>query len=69
MLIGFLLGLLGGVSRVYFFTPAELPNSAKLFLIAQIAVAFTALGLFISNYLELRQRVFEKARLNQENQN
>lgn len=62
LVFGFLIGLIAGVARVSIFVPQDVPDSARLFLILQIAVAFSALGLFISNYLELRQRVFQKVK-------
>ncbi|HIB66271.1 MAG TPA: hypothetical protein EYO33_14450 [Phycisphaerales bacterium] len=62
LVYGFLVGLIAGVVRVSVFVPQQVPDSARFFLIAQIAVAFSALGLFVSNYLELRQRVFQKVK-------
>ena len=59
---GFCFGVLIGYGRSYAFGPADLPDSARLILALQIGLAFSALALFITNYLELRQRVIAKAK-------
>jgi hypothetical protein len=61
MVCGFLFGLIAGYGRSYAFGPPDLPFSARSFLALQIALGFTALALFIMNYLELRRRVIKKA--------
>jgi hypothetical protein len=62
MVCGFTFGLLAGYGRSYVFGPPDLPFSARSFLALQVALGFTALALFIMNYLELRRRVIKKAR-------
>jgi hypothetical protein len=61
IVVGFTVGLLAGYARTLVFEPADLPESGRWILALQIAFAFSALGLFIANYLELRQRVIKRA--------
>ena len=61
MVGGFLVGLAAGYARGFVFESPDLTWPQRHFLAAQIAFAFIALALFISNYLELRKRVIKKA--------
>lgn len=61
IVIGFLVGLIAGYGRTVVFGPPDLPESARWILALQTALAFSALGMFIANYLELRQRIIKKA--------
>ncbi len=61
IVVGFLVGICAGYGRTVAFGPANLPESARWILVLQIALAFSALGLFIANYLELRQRIIKRA--------
>lgn len=70
ILIGFVVGFALGYLRATFLEPAELPQSGRLLMAGQIGLAFSALALFIHNYLELRKRVIKKAEsLKKENNN
>ena len=60
MLLGFLVGIPGGYFRAWYFEPPELGESGRWILTLQIAFAFSVLGLFIANYLDLRQKVFQR---------
>jgi hypothetical protein len=60
MVTGFCLGMLAGYARSYYFESDKLDPTGHLILALQTGIAFAALALFVTNYLELRQRVLKK---------
>jgi F0F1-type ATP synthase assembly protein I len=59
-LAGFLVGLVVGWCQPYMLGARPPAIEARLFITMQMGLAFTMIGLFLANYLEVRRRAIAR---------